>query len=134
MARAEVRGALGLDHEGREGVLAGADAPGLGVLRQRVRGVFPVPALAFVLLNVPYTEYGVLLLVHTRPVPDALLAPGAVRGHRFWSGAAGAGAQLVGMLQLLLAVSARFVICEDRKGGVSDPTRVILYRPNETAF
>lgn len=134
MARAEVRGALGLDHERREGVFAGADASSLRVLCQRVCGVLPVPALAFVLLNVPYTEYGVLLLVHARPVPDALLTPGAVRGHRFWSRAAGAGAELIGMLQLLLAVSARFVICEDQNGGVSDRTRVIVYLTNKTAF
>lgn len=108
MARAEVRGALGLDHEWGEGVLAGADASSLRVLF--ICGILPVPALCFVLLQIPYTEYGVVLLFRARPVPDSLLTSGAVGGQGFGSGAVGAGAALVVMLQLLLAVSAGFVI------------------------
>lgn len=114
MAWTEVRGALGLDHERREGVLAGADASSLRVLCQRVCSVLPVPALCFVLLKVPNAEYGVVLLFCAWPVPDAILTPGAVRGHRFRSGAAGASAELIMMLQLLFAVSASFVFCKNQ--------------------
>lgn len=103
-----------MDHERREGVFGGADASGLGVLCQRLRGVLPVPALCFVLLKVPDAEYGLVLLFRAGPVPDAVLAPGAVGGHGFGSGAVGGGAQLVVVLQLLLAVSARFVFCKNQ--------------------
>ena len=111
MARAEVRGALSLDHERGEGLLSGTNASGLRVLCQRVRGVLPVPAVHLVLLKVPYAKQGVVLLLWARPVPRALLTPGAVGGHRFRSWAVGGSAALVVMLQLLLAVSARFLIC-----------------------
>lgn len=111
MARAEVRGALGLDHERREGILSGTDAPGLRVLCQCIRGVLPVSAVRFVLLKVPYTENGVVLLLRARSVPNTLLTPGAVGGHRLGSRAVGTGAELVVMLQLLFTVSARLVIC-----------------------
>lgn len=107
---AEVRGAFGLNHKRGEGLLSGTNASGLQVLCQHIRGVLPVPALHFVLLKVPYTEHGVILLFCYRPVPHTLLTPGAVGGHRLRSGAVGASAALVVMLQLLLAVSTRFVI------------------------
>lgn len=126
MARAEVRGALGLDHERREGVFAGTDASGFRILCQYVCRVLPMPAVRFVLLQVPYTEYGVVLLVCARPVPDAFLTPGAEGGHGFRSGAVGTGAELVVMLQLLFTVSACFVICNmESEVGVSErPTDV----------
>ena len=130
VARTEVRGALRLDHEGREGVFAGADASSLRVLWQRVSGVLPVPALSFVLLKVPNAEYGVVLLLCAWPVPDAILTPGAVRGHGFRSGAVGAGAQLIVMLQFLFAVSARFVFCKNQRG-VSSSARSTL--PDKSA-
>lgn len=115
VTRAEVRGALGLDHERREGVLGGTHGPrgGLRVLCQSVRGVLPVSAVRLVLLQVPYAENGLVLLVGARSaVPDALLAPGAVGGHGFGSRAVGTGAEIVVMLQLLFAVAAVLVICE----------------------
>lgn len=110
MAWAEVRGALGLDHERGESILTGTYASRLRVFCQRFCGVLPVPALWFVLLKVPYTEYGFILLFRARPVPYMFLTPRAVGGHGFRSRAVGASAVLVVMLQLLLTVSARFVI------------------------
>lgn len=114
MTRAEVRGALCLDHEWREGVLGGADAPrGLRVLCQSVRCVLPVSAVRLVLLHVSYAENGLILLVGAGPaIPDALLAPGTVGGHGVRSWAVGTGAKIVVMLQLLFAVTAVLVIYE----------------------